>query len=303
MEGLCGHESNLCVSDGLIDACDGKGEDVDFNAYFSRSSFLFHSWFMAGLTDADPATTSCGNGFLTGTDLEGIPFLEEVNRNSTLLAMGLSQFWCTQYSIPNTDNPGEGAYTKQHFARMFYDRLIDSGSFLGLTEGADDPYIWTAGGCGFDLKGERNSYTGMSDESILYNASRELYYIDEGEVIGAISTELLIGDATPPVREYSFENPLQEVGVVQTLYGALLPKDIVQRVQHCKRPDGPVDITEDDAETILFDWKEAMENTWTQGWDDDNAGEVQFVGLFDNNGVIGTSGRLLKESELYIHCF
>ena len=258
---------------------------------------------MAGLTDADPVTTSCGNGNLTGTDLAGNAFLE-ANRNTTLLAMGLSQSWCTQYSIPNTENPGNGTYTKQHFARIFYDRLIDSGSFLGLAEGVNDPYDWTTGqGCGYDLRGERNSYTGMSDESILYNASRELYYIDEGEVVGVISPALLIGDATPPVGEYSFENPLQEVGVMQTLYGALLPRNIVQRVRHCKRPDGPLEITEEDAETLLFDWKKAMENTWTQGWDDDDAGEVQFVAFFDDGSVVGTTGRMLEESELYIHRF
>jgi hypothetical protein len=259
---------------------------------------------MAGLTDADPATTSCGNGFLTGTDLEGGGLLDQVNQNSTLLAMGLSSMWCTQYSIPNTDNPGKRNYTKQHFARMFYDRLIDSGSFLGLTEGVDDPYSWTTGqGCGYDLQGERNSYTGMSDESILYNASRELYYIDEGETVGVISPTLLLGDVTPPIGKYSFENPLQEVGVMQTLYGALLPKDIVQRVRHCKRPDGPVDITIEDAEAILFDWKEAMENTWTEGWDDDNAGDVQFVSFFDDTAVVGTTGRMLEESESHPLCF
>jgi hypothetical protein len=259
---------------------------------------------MAGLTDADPATTSCGNGFLTGTDLEGGGPLDQVNQNSTLLAMGLSSRWCTQYSIPNTDNPGEGNYTKQHFARMFYDRLIDSGSFLGLTEGAADPYSWTTGqGCGYNLRGERNSYTGMSEESILYNASRELYYIDEGETVGVISPTLLLGDVTPPIGEYSFENPLQEVGVMQTLYGALIPKDIVQRVRHCKRPDGPVDITVEDAEAMLFDWKEAMENTWTEGWDDDNAGDVQFVSFFDDGSVVGTTGRMLEESESHPLCY
>jgi hypothetical protein len=237
---------------------------------------------------------------LTGTDLAGSPLLDEVNQNSTRLAMGLSQFWCTQYSIPNTDNPGNGNYTKQHFARMFYDRLIDSGSFLVLSEGADDPYGWTTGqACGYDLRGERNIITGMSDEDILYNASRELYYIDEGELVGVISPALLIGDSTPAVGDYSFENPLEEVGVVQTLYGALLPKDIVQRVRHCKRPDGAVNITIEDAETILFDWKKAMEDTWTEGWDDDNAGEVQFVGFFDDNAVVGTTGRMLEESELH----
>ena len=260
--------------------------------------------------------------------------------------MAATQRWCTKYSIPNTNNTGQQeSYTKQHFARMWYDLLIDSDSFLGIQEGVDDPYTWTTGqGCGYELRGQRDPYSGMSESSILQGASRPLCtylcfhatlfdrigciiawrwlaiflfsfstsklnhlllrfliltdYIDEGESVGVLNAELILGDVTPSISEYSAENPLQEVGVIQSLYAALLPRDIVQRVRHCERPDGPVEITLDDAEELLFEWKEAMENAWTVGWDDDDAGEVQFVAFFDDSAVVGTTGRMLKEITL-----
>lgn len=252
------------------------------------------SWFTAGLEAAD-AGTSCGNGDLTGTSLGESGLLEEVDQNSTILTKAVTQKWCTQYSIPNTNNTGEGSYTRQHFARMWYNLVIDSPSFLGLVEGAADPYLWTTGqGCGYKLKGQRDQYTGVSEESILFSASRDLYFIDEGELVGVISPELLIGDATPSVGDYSFDNPLKEVGVLQTLYASLIPKDIVRRLRHCKRPNGTIELSEEDAKDLLYDWKEAMENAWSEGWDDENAGEVQFAAFFDDSAVIGTTGRMLE---------
>ena len=103
------------------------------------------------------------------------------------------------YDIPNAEN-AEGGYTKQYFARMWYDLLIASPGFLGIVQGEDDPYTWTTGqGCGYVLAGERQPYSGRSKESILLDASRELYYIDEGESIGVVDRNLLIGDVTPPI--------------------------------------------------------------------------------------------------------
>lgn len=249
---------------------------------------------------------ACGNGFLTGTNLPVDQFplfaelLAEVNTNSSILAASFSQSWCTLHNIPNTNNPGQGQYTKQHFARMWYDLLIDSDAILGIQQGKDDPYTWTMGqGCGYALGGERNKFTDMSEGSILFNASRPLYYLDEGALLGAIPTELLVGDVTPSLQDVSFDKPLKHVGVIQTLYAALSPHDIVQRVRHCMRPgDGPVEITKTDAEEILYRWKEAMENAWTKGWDNDAEGKVQFVAFFDDSDVVGTGGRMLREVTL-----
>jgi hypothetical protein len=248
---------------------------------------------MASVTEAD-SDMACGNGLLPGLKTG----MANVDEGSMALVYSATQYWCTKYSIPNTNNTGDGGpYTKQHFAKMWFDLLIHSDAFLGMTEGVHDPYTWTLGqACGYTLKGQRDPFTNRTDQSILYNASRELYFIDEGEVVGVLSPALLMGDVSPPIGEYSFDNPLKKVGVLQTLYGASIPTDIVNRVQHCKRPGGPVNITLDDAEEILYRWKEAMEHAWTEGWNDENQGEVQFVAFFDDAGaVVGTTGRMLKE--------
>lgn len=199
-------------------------------------------------------------------------------------------------------NPGSPGteYSKQHFARMWYDLLISSPGFLDVKQGEDDPYSWTSGaGCGYSLGGSRYSYTNQSDESILLGASREVFNIDEGTSLGPVDRNLLIGGATPGVGDYDQENPLTEVRVLQSIYAALLPSDIVQRVRNCNRPGGAVEISVEDAEEILYRYKEAMEESWVEGWDDSQAGEVQFVGFFDDGGgVVGSTGRMLEDISL-----
>jgi hypothetical protein len=279
---------NPLYSNGYLDPVT---PDPTWSALVERNPLF--NWFMASVTEADPGLV-CGNDVLTGTDT---PSPEFNAATAGAMAQATSR-WCTQYDLPTAEEP-EGTFTKQHFARMWYDLLIASDSFLGVTQGEDDPYTWTTGqGCGYNLGGERDPYTGRDEQSILFNASRELYFIDEGETIGVVSRNLLFGDVTPRVGDYSFENPLQEVGLVQSLYASLRPPGIVERVRNCNRPGGAVDITVEDAEDILKLYKEEMENIWSRGWDDDNAGEVQFVGFFDDNGVIGTTGRMLQQITL-----
>jgi len=201
---------------------------------------------------------------------------------------------CTPY---NTPYEVDGMRTQQHFARMWYDLLIDSPFVLDIRQGESDPYTWTSGaGCSYDLGGSRFSFTGQSDESILQNASTELYNIDEGTEIGVVDRNSLIGDVYPPVGEYSLENPLQHVGLLQNIYVALGAADIVERVKHRNRPSGPLNITEADAKEVLLQFKISFEEQWSAGWNDDNdGGEVQFVGLFDDNIVPGTIGRVLQD--------
>jgi hypothetical protein len=182
--------------------------------------------------------------------------------------------------------------------RLFFP-LVFSWTGLGNFFIFAPAYTWTIGvGCGYDALGERSPYSNRSEDSILYNASRNIYYIDEGEYLGVVDPSMIIGNTIPNVNNYSLDHPLQKVGVVQTLYPATLPRHIVERVKHCKRPGGPVEISEGDAEEILFKLKEAMEDTWTNGWDDEDAGEVQFVAIFDDVAVAGTSGRMLEEVTL-----
>ena len=183
---------------------------------------------------------------------------------------------------------------------MWYDLLLDSESFLGITQGTDDPYSWTLGaGCGYNMGGERSPYTGQSDADILGNASTELYFVDEGASVGVIDRNLLIGDVYPSVGDYNKTNPLTKVGVIQQLYAALgVPEDIVARVQNCNRPGGPTNITADDAAEILKQMKAKFDEVWSKGWDDDADGEVQFVSFSDDVGAIGTTGAFLREITL-----
>jgi hypothetical protein len=233
---------------------------------------------------------------LKGTDTTG----EQLNNETALAAASVTQTWCTIFNVPNPNVPGPGGYSKQHFARMWYDLLIGSPVFLDVVEGQDDPYSWTTGqGCGYTLGGERFSYTGQSESDILGNASREVYYIDEGAAIGPVFRNSMIGGATPVIEEINFANPFKEVKVIQTLYASLDPEDIVTRVQNCNHPDGPVDITLEDAKNILEIWKVVMEDAWSKGWDDENDGEVQFFSFYEGgNGVDGTLERILDEATL-----
>lgn len=283
-----------------------------------------YAWFVAE-EELAPVGTRCGNGDLTGTNLLGKPeiapliellestlqFPNPFEEGSTItlsdvdgLSAGVvgeyTSRWCTQYSIPNEENPGNSTqYSRQHFARMWYDLLITSEDLLRIREGVDDPYSWSLGvGCGYSLREPRGLYTGQNDSAILKTASRDLYYIDEGTVLGALSPELLVGGATPQVGNYSYDSPLKSASVIQTLYPAAVPSRIVDRVKNCKRPGGPVDLTEEEAKQVLFLWKEAAENAWNQGWDDPNDGEVQFVSFSDDAGVIGSTGRMLREITL-----
>lgn len=216
--------------------------------------------------------TDCGNGDLKGTS--GTPFDEDTKG----LMANATQHWCTQYNEPyETSAPR----TVQHFARMWYDLLVDSPNFLNLVQGSSDPYIWTTGqGCGYSLSYPRYSYSSnmTNQEELFGNVSGELYFIDEGESVGTIDHNLLMGGTEP--YNYSTSKHLTKVSVVQTIYPALIPKDIVKRVENCNRPGGSAKIDIEDAEEILFRFKEKFEHNWAKDWNDETD-DVQFVGFFD----------------------
>ena len=163
---------------------------------------------------------------------------------------------------------------------MWFDLLVDSNSFLLVTQGTTTPYSWTTGqGCGYQLKGQRYAYTGQSEKDILSNASSiPLYYYDEGESIGAVDTSVLIADESPK-------------SVLQSVYFTLVPEDIVQRVKNCNRPGGPIEnLSFEDASEVLYKFKEQWEEAWSQGWEDESSSLV-FSGFWDDVGAIGTTGR------------
>ena len=76
----------------------------------------------------------CGNGELNGTSGTALDFL------SKPLIQTATHPWCTKYNTPYYK-----VETQQHFARMWYDLLVDSPNFLGLVQGESDPYTWTLG--------------------------------------------------------------------------------------------------------------------------------------------------------------
>lgn len=167
----------------------------------------------------------CGNEVLKG------PFSENnaTDPISTFILLTATPKWCTTYDTPyNID----GLSTKTHFAKMWFDLVIDSPDFLNLVQGQSDPYTYTTGkGCGYTLRGDRFSYSGKREDDILKSSSGDLYYIDEGESVGALDRNLLIGNTIPPMGEYSVSNPLRKVGSLQNIYLTLTPPDIVQRVK------------------------------------------------------------------------
>jgi hypothetical protein len=73
---------------------------------------------------------------------------EKLNNETALAAASVTQACCNNFNVPNHNVPGAGGYSKQHFARMWYDLLIGSPGFLDVVEGEDDRYSWTTGqGC------------------------------------------------------------------------------------------------------------------------------------------------------------
>ena len=188
--------------------------------------------------------------------------------------------------------------TEQHFAKMWYGLLIDSPGFLGLVEGVSDPFTYTTGeGCGYDLGGERATYTNKTESSILLAASGDLYFIDEGSSIGALDKALLMGGTkiTNSSEEVSKTNPYTEVASFQNIYPALIPESMVDRVKNCNRPRGAINITLEDAEIVIEQFKMTLLDAWSAGWDNETEGDVQFTGFFDSIGTPGTFNFVLRD--------
>jgi len=229
-----------------------------------------YKWFMAGETKM---TAHCGNQIVPQQLL-------------------ISQ-WCTKYSVPYGVDKEK---TQQHFAKMWYDLLLVSPGFLGLTQGVDDPYTWTSGsGCSYDVKGSRSTYTNQTESSILLAASNQLYFIDEGASIGVLEKTLLMGGTKPPIDQVTASNPFEKVTSFQNIYPALVPEAMVKRVRNHNRPNGTINISEEDAEIVIENFKKSMIDAWSADWDDEKAGEIEFTGFFDSVGVPGTFEFVLRD--------
>ena len=198
--------------------------------------------------------------------------------------------WCTDHNKPLTA-AGPASMNKLHFVKMWYNLLLDN-NFLGITQGEDDPYSWTNGnGCGYDLGGERYSYnqTEITESDILQNSSGDLYFLDEGSSIGALDKSLLIGGVKEANGVY------ESVTTFQNIYPMAIPENVIKRVSNCNRPGGGIEITTDDAVEILESFKRKMVDIWSEGWDNDEDGNVQFTAFFDSVGTAGTFNFTLRE--------
>jgi hypothetical protein len=112
----------------------------------------------------------------------------------------------------------------------------------------------------------------------------------------------LIGGTDPAIVVSSSNNPLIHVRVIQTIYPSLVPQGIVDCIQNCNHPRGLINITVEDAKKILFCYKEAFENSWTKGWDNEDLSEVKFVGFFDGKSFDSTVADTCKSFTLvYSH--
>lgn len=236
-----------------------------------KLSFLLFSSFVICLISSHNVLTGCGN-------IQPNPLL-------------LPSTWCTDHNKPRTED-GPASMNKLHFVKMWYNLLLDN-NFLGITQGEDDPYSWTNGnGCGYDLGGERYSYnqTDVTESDILGNSTGDLYFLDEGSSIGALDKSLLIGGVNSDES-----GTYESVTTFQNIYPMAIPENVIERVSHCNRPGGGIDITTDDAVEILESFKRQMVDIWSAGWDDSTDGNVQFTAFFDSVGTAGTFNFTLRE--------
>jgi len=242
---------------------DGSPLDPSGDTWAMIESDPVYSWLIAA---EEPMTSRCGND-------------------------DPSKTWCTKFQ--RSEYVKE---TKHYFAVMWFDLLINSEPFLNFTDGESNPYDWTIGeGCGYDLKGTRASYTNKNATDILKAASGILYTVDEGTSVGTIDKSILIGGTKPALADVTAEKPLEIAKSLMTIYPALQPQKILDRVRNCHRPDGPLTITEEDAEVVLEKFKKEMVDEWAKGWNDPDDGTVQFTGLFDGRGVGGTASFILRD--------
>jgi hypothetical protein len=97
-----------------------------------------------------------------------------------------------------------------------------------------------------------NGFTQTRRKRILLQASRELYYIDEGEKV--VDRNLLLGHTGLEITVW--KTSPGSWCPSDTLRG-LLPNKIVERVKNCNRPGRVRHITTIEAEDILRAYKEA----------------------------------------------
>merc|ERR1719253_1831272 len=104
------------------------------------------------------------------------------------------------------------------------------------------------------------------DADVLAAASAPCYAWDGGQALPANLNVLLYGSPSP--TDFSADKHLSTVESLQHVYRFLVPEDLQSRL--ASRPSkygGPVNITKDQAEMALKEYKKAFEETYAADWD------------------------------------
>jgi len=266
-----------------------------------------HADYIANFVTATDATCSTADQTNLGTQIPTFNYLEV---QKILGKLGTN--WTTPDMFgTKIDTAAYLAGTKT-FTPPFRPASVELSTYLAgivdslvpLCNGYTDPYTTTSGEGteaavdGYTLGGERHSYVGASTADNLKYASGAIYWYDEGASLGPLSQDLTMGGTVPAIGTYTATNPLTKVTAVQNVYTMATARGIKERVASDDRPSslgGPQTITLEDADEILLSMKEKFEDTWTEGWDNSNGGDVQFLAFSDDTGVGGTTARTMKE--------
>jgi len=142
--------------------------------------------------------------------------------------------------------------------------------------------------------GQPRTSTSNDDSTLLSTVSGTCYNWDEGLLLPKTFHVMTLGGTSPNSPDgINSTEPYSKVKATQSIYYFLTPQKIQKRVALSARPAGAITLSKSDAEEVMYKFKKEFEETFSKGWDDDKAGDVEFVGFTDDTGVVGSFGRTL----------
>jgi len=134
----------------------------------------------------------------------------------------------------------------------------------------------------------------LNESEVLAAASKTCYLFDGGAFLPPVQPTLVFG--APQPADFNETNPLTHVSALQHVHSLEVPEGMIAKMTSQYRPGGPIDgISYDQARRALEDLKKQFEDRVSEFWDNPSAGPVQYVSFSDDQGVIGTFGRVLPE--------
>lgn len=133
-----------------------------------------------------------------------------------------------------------------------------------------------------DPLGYPRTSTSNTDEVLLAAVSETCYNWDEGLVLPEVYHIMTMGGTKPNSQdEVSSSSPYSRVKATQSIYYFLHQDKIKTRLASGERPGGDIIVSTSDAEEILYRFKKKFENTFSQGWNNDKSGDIQFTAFTD----------------------